>query len=399
MTFNNNLRPKVLIAVNTAWNLFNFRANLIRALVAAGYEVVVTAPPDAAYTGKITDLGCRFVPLPMRNHGTALVSELALCRQFWRLLQAERPQAYLGYTVKPNTYGSALAALRGVTVVNNISGLGSALIGGGWLAWVVRQWYWLGLRRSDRVFFQNASDSELFVDSGLVCPARASVLPGSGVDLQRFAPPAARAEAGEPLRFLLVGRVLRDKGVVEYVDAARSLRSRYPQARFQLLGAVDEGNRNGIQRKELQRWVDEGTVDYLGTTDDVRPHLAQADCVVLPSYREGTSRALLEAAAMACPLIATDVPGCREALDDGVSGLLCRVKDAPDLAARMAQLIEMPPAARAAMGAAGRLKMEREFDEAIVINAYLAELVRLGVHASPRGTRDDAGSVTRPAAL
>ena len=384
MDFNKNERPKVLIVLNTAWNLYNFRANLIRALVAAGYDVVTAAPTDA-YADRLPALGCRFVPLPMSGHGTALVGELALCRRFWRLLRAERPQAYLGYTVKPNTYGSLLAGLTGVAVVNNISGLGTAFLRGGVLGWVVGRLYVLGLWRSGRVFFQNTEDRDLFVKRRLVRAAQARVLPGSGVDLQRFAPPlpveSAAAASGNTVRFLLVARLLRDKGVVEFVEAARSLRARFPHARFQLLGAVDEANPNGIRRSELAQWVEEGVVDYRGTTDDVRPHLAQADCVVLPSYREGTSRALLEAAAMARPLIATDVPGCREALDDGVSGLLCRVKDAPDLAARMAQLIEMPPEARAAMGAAGRLKMEREFDEALVIDAYLAELARLGVHA------------------
>lgn len=152
MTFSNDERPKVLIALNTAWNLYNFRANLIRALVAAGYDVVATAPPDA-YADRLPALGCRFVPLPMASHGTALISELALCLRFWRLLRAEQPQAYLGYTVKPNTYGSLLAGLRGVAVVNNISGLGTAFLRGGWLGWVVGRWYALGLRRSARVFF------------------------------------------------------------------------------------------------------------------------------------------------------------------------------------------------------------------------------------------------------
>jgi len=393
---NNNERPKVLIVLNTAWNLYNFRANLIRALVAAGYDVVTAAPTDA-FAERLPALGCRFVPLPMSGHGTALVGELALCRRFWRLLRAERPQAYLGYTVKPNTYGSLLAGLTGVAVVNNISGLGTAFLRGGVLGWVVGRLYVLGLWRSGRVFFQNTEDRNLFVKRRLVRAAQARVLPGSGVDLQRFAAPPPGGADGT-VRFLLVARLLRDKGVVEFVEAARSLRGRFPQARFQLLGGVDEANPNGIRRSELAQWVEEGVVEYLGTTDDVRPHLAQADCVVLPSYREGTSRALLEAAAMARPLIATDVPGCREALDDGVSGLLCRLKDAPDLAARMVQLIEMTPEARAAMGAAGRLKMEREFDEAIVIDAYLAELARLGVHGAKCRTRDDGGNPTQPAA-
>lgn len=382
-------RPKILIALNTAWNLYNFRAALIRALVQAGYEVVVTAAPDD-YADRLPALGCRFVPLPQRSHSTAVGAELALLARFWRLLRDERPHAYLGYTVKPNTYGSALAALRGVPVVNNISGLGTAFLRGGWLAWAVQRWYWLGLRGSGRVFFQNTADRDLFVRNRLVRPAQAGVLPGSGVDLTRFAPPAedplhvpGEAEGGVmgEVRFLLVARLVVDKGIREYAEAARQVKARHPQARFQLLGALDAANSRGIAPAELQRWVDAGSLEYLGTTDDVRPHLAAAHCVVLPSYREGTSRALLEAAAMGRPIVTTDVPGCREAVDPDVSGLLCRVQDAEALAQALTRFLELPPAARAAMGDAGRRKMEREFDERIVIDAYLAELARLGVKA------------------
>jgi len=374
-------RPKVLIAINTAWNLYNFRAGLITALIKAGYDVVTTAPPDA-FVGRLEGLGCRFVPLPQNSHSTSIASELALMRRFWRVLRAEQPAAYLGYTIKPNTYGSLLAALRGVKVINNISGLGTAFLRGGWLSWLVQRIYWVGLRGSGRVFFQNRDDLHLFVSRRLVRPAQAGLLPGSGVNLRHFAPPAL-----DPLHthsaevcFLLLARLVRDKGVVEFVEAARSLKGRFPQARFQLLGFVDAANPRGITAATVQAWVDEGVVEYLGSTDDVRPFLAAAHCVVLPSYREGTSRALLEAAAVGRPLVTTDVPGCREAVDAGISGLLCQAKNTASLAEALRQFLLMPPAARVAMGAAGRRKMEREYDEQFVIDAYLHELVKLGVN-------------------
>lgn len=382
-----------MIAINTAWNIYNFRAGLIRALTTAGYDVVAVAPPDA-FIDRLEALGCRFVPLPMSGHGTSVMGEIALLWRFWRVLRAERPAAYLGFTVKPNTYGSVLASLMGIRVINNISGLGTAFLRGGLLAWLVQGLYKVGLYGSGQVFFQNQADLDLFVARGLVRGPQAGLLPGSGIDLQRFSvasldsvslgvettvpkPPGA-------LRFLLLARLIREKGVVEFVDAARSLKARFPQVRFQLLGFLDADNPRAITPAMLQSWVDEGVVAYLGSTDDVRPFLANADCVVLPSYREGTSRALLEAAAMGRPLIVSDVPGCREAIDAGVSGLLCQARDATSLAEKMREFIQMPPEARTAMGLAGRRKMEREFDETIVTDAYLYALARLGVGPVPK---------------
>lgn len=198
---------------------------------------------------------------------------------------------------------------------------------------------------------------------------QARLLPGSGIDLERFAP-AAMPAPEEPPAFLMIARLLRDKGVVEFVDAARRVKARHPQARFQLLGAVGSENRSAIGRETLDAWVAEGVVEYLGTTNDVRPAIAAASCVVLPSYREGAPRTLIEAAAMARPLIATDVPGCRAVVDRDVSGYFCDVKSAESLANAMERFLALSPEAQRVMGAAGRAKMEREFDQCLVVDAY-----------------------------
>lgn len=370
-------RRRVLISANTIWNLTNFRGGLIRALIASGYDVVVAAPHDA-FASRLLQLGCSHVNLPMNNKGTSPASDLILLWRYWRLLLRERPDAVLGYTIKPNIYGSLAAHAVGVPVINNISGLGTAFIRGGWLAAVVRRLYAISLRRSRLVYFQNKDDQSLFVELGLVRPDQTELLPGSGIDLTRFQPVATADRADKrPLCFLLVARLLWDKGVGEFVEAARLVRLRYPEIRFQLLGFLDVENRTAIDRSTVERWVEEGIVEYPGAADDVRPYLAAADCVVLPSYREGTSRTLLEAAAMARPLIATDVPGCREVVDDGVNGLLCKVRDAVDLAEKMLRMIEMPASRRNAMGDAGRLKVEREYDERLVIERYLGALTEL----------------------
>ena len=365
---------KILLSVNLAWNVLNFRAGLIRGLIAAGHELVVAVPPDHD-AARVEALGCRLVPLPMDNGGTSVVRDLALLRRYLALMRRERPDVFLGYTVKPNVYGSLAAGLVGIPVVNNIAGLGAAFINPGLLTRVVRTLYRWALRRSQVVFFQNPDDRDLFVTDGLVQLQQTALLPGSGIDLARFrpsAPPADTAAMADGCRFLLVARMLYDKGIAEYVAAARQLQRSHPHCRFELLGRLDVDNPAAITRSTMDGWVREGAVDYLGAVDDVRPWLARADCVVLPSYREGVPRTLLEAAAMAKPIVTTDAVGCREVVDDGVNGWLCKPRDADDLAAKLLAMHDLGPQARAAMGQAGRAKVMREFDERIVIDRYLA---------------------------
>ncbi len=365
-------RTKVLIALNTAWNLVNFRSGLIRALVASGYEVAAVAPPDE-YISRLEELGCRFVPLPMDNKGTHPGRDLLLLWRFYQLLWRERPDVYLGYTVKPNVYGSLAAHALGIPVINNIAGLGTVFIKEGWLTRLVRGLYRLALFRSAKVFFQNDDDRAMFVARGLVRAAFTDRLPGSGIDLARFSPVPLSSQP--PLRFLLIARMLWDKGVGEYVEAARLLKGRAAKAEFCLLGFLDVQNSAAISRQQMDEWVAEGVVRYLGVSDNVASEIAAADCVVLPSfYREGVPRTLLEAAAMGRPIITTNSVGCREVVDDGVNGYLIRPRDAADLAEKMEQIIALSSAARTAMGIRGREKVEREFDEQIVIGKYLAAI-------------------------
>ncbi len=361
---------KIVIALNTAWNLVNFRAGLIRALVAEGHEVVAVAPNDE-YAPRLAELGCRFVALPMDNKGTHPGRDLLLWFRFLNLLRRERPDVFLGYTVKPNVYGSLAAHVLGIPVVNNIAGLGAVFIRDNWLTRLVRLLYKTSLSHSRHVFFQNDEDMRQFVDQGLVAKERVSRLPGSGIDLSTFSYAPMLPLEDRPFRFLLVARLLWDKGVGEYVEAARMVRRQYPTAKFQLLGFLDVKNPTAVSSAQMDEWVREGVVEYLGVADDVQPYLVATDCVVLPSYREGVPRSLLEAAAIGRPIVTTDAVGCHDAVDDGVNGLLCRVADAKDLADKLLCMIEMSPEERAQMGLAGRRKMELEFDEKIVINRYL----------------------------
>jgi glycosyltransferase involved in cell wall biosynthesis len=368
----------IVLSANSDWNIANFRGGLIRALRNAGYKPVVMAPEDPAADERMRGLQVERIAVPIERSGLNPLADVALLARYRRLLKRMRPAAYLSYTIKPNIYGSLAADSLGIPAIPNVSGLGTAFIRGGLLQQIVTQLYRVGFKRAPVVFFQNEEDQRLFVDRRIVRPNQARILPGSGVDLEQFAP--APAAEGPPT-FLLVARLLRDKGVVEFAEAARSLRSRLPGARFQLLGPIDEGNRTAISRSELDSWFAEGVVEHLGTTNDVRPFLAAATAVVLPSYREGMPRSLLEAAAMARPLIAADVPGCRDVVEDGVNGYLCTVRDSASLASAMLRLAELPLVGRRAMGEAARRKVQEQFNEEFVVKAYLDVLA--GLTAKP----------------
>jgi glycosyltransferase involved in cell wall biosynthesis len=367
--------PTVVISINAAWNVVNFRLGLVRGLQARGWRVVALAPDDG-YGARLAGLGVEFVPLPMDRQGTSPLRDLLLLGRYYRALRRIRPDVYLGYTAKPNVYGSLAARALGIAVINNVAGLGTAFIRQGLLTRIVSGLYRLAFRRSSTIFFQNAEDRDLFVAERLVDPARAKLLPGSGIDLERFRPESDGApSAGRGFAFLLVARLLWDKGIAEYVAAARQVRAQAPEARFQLLGFLDVPNRTAVSREEVEAWVGEGLIDYLGETDDVRPFIAAADCLVLPSYREGLPRTLLEAAAMAKPLIATDVPGCRSVVRHGANGLLCVPRNADSLAEAMLAMLRLSEPERRAMGRSGRALVEAEYDERLVVELYVEAIV------------------------
>ena len=364
---------RILLSSNSAWNLANFRKPIIEALVAAGYDVITAAPADGK-EGALVAMGATFRPLRMSAAGTSPTEDMRLLLDYIRLLRAERPAMFLGFTAKPNIYGSLAARLTGIPVMATISGLGSAFLKGGLLGQALMGLYRMALGRVRAVMFQNPTDRDLFLARKIVRLGQARLVAGSGIDLASFAPMPSR-EDGQ-FRFLLIARLLRDKGIAEFVEAARSIRVLYPETRFQLLGADGGDNPSAVPQAELERWSAESIVELLGASEDVRPYIAAANCIVLPSYREGLPRSLLEGAAMARPLIASDVPGCRDVIDDGVTGLLCEARSAKSLADTMGRMVAMTSSERIAMGVAGRRKVEAQFDQRLVAAAYLAEIGR-----------------------
>ena len=381
---------RVLITANSAWNVVHFRAPLVAALVGEGHEVMVLAPDDGT-SDRITGLGARFAPIAIERGGLSPLADVKLLAAYRRHIRGWRPDTVLAFTIKPNIYASIAARGTGALVINNISGLGTAFLSHGWLERLAKTLYRFALKRSATVFFQNPDDRNQFMAQRLVRSDQARLLAGSGIDLDHFRPEAL-PHRGAPA-ILLIARVLRDKGVREFAEAARILRREGVDAHFRLVGPLDPANRSAIGRAEVDGWAAEGLIDYAGPLDDVRPAIAAADCVILPSYREGLPRSLVEAAAMGRPVIASDVPGCRSALDPGVSGLLCAPRSAEALADAMRHFLALSSEQRAAMGDAGRAKAEREFDQRLVVRSYLEALAFGQSHVpstdhenSPEGT-------------
>ncbi len=360
---------KVLLTANSAWNLAHFRGGLIDALRQDGHDLAALAPTDHGADG-LEELGVRHIPIAIDPKGTAPAHDAMLTYRFFQVFRREQPDVILSYTIKNNIYGGLAAGRLRISFIPNVSGLGTAFLNEGWLERLVTQLYQASFRPLKHVIFQNADDRALFIERDIVRADQAVLVPGSGIDLEYFKPTTSDRKAKAPVTFLLIARLLKDKGVREFVEAARHIRTTHPNARFQLLGEVGVANRTAINKPTVDEWVSEGIIDYLKTTDDVRPYIAAADCVVLPSYREGTPRTLLEAAAMARPIVTTDVPGCRNVVDDGRTGLLCRARDAEDLARAMTRMLEMEPKARASLGQAGRRKIEREYCQSIVFDTY-----------------------------
>lgn len=366
---------KILLVSRCAWTLFNFRAGLMRALKHRGHAVVGGGAAGDGFESGIEALGVPFAGLPVDKKGINPLGDLKLLWTLYRWYAEQKPDIVHHFTIKPVIYGSVAARLARVPkVLNTITGLGFVFTGEriSWLGRLVAQMYRLSLRFGHFTFFQNQDDLNFFLKLGLVHPDRVMVLRGSGVDCQHFRPHVGTPKrAGHPLTFLMVSRLLKDKGVYEFVEAARLVKSRAPETRFELLGRRDTRNPTVVPESDLSRWHAEGVVTWLGEVRDVRPIAARADVVVLPSYyREGIPRSLLEAAAMEKPLITTNATGCREVVDHGVNGLVVRVKDAGALFEAMLWMIHHPEK-RVQMGRAGRLKALREFDEKFVLNRIL----------------------------
>jgi glycosyltransferase involved in cell wall biosynthesis len=374
---------RVAITLNTSWNIYNFRLSLVQQLLKRGHEVIAIAPKDE-YTQKLINIGCEFEDVTMDSRGASPYKDLGLTLELHSIYKRVKPDLVLHYTIKPNIYGTMAAAKLGIPSINNISGLGTIFLNDNWISKIAMSLYRFSFKFPKKVFFQNQEDYQLFQDKRLIEKNICEVIPGSGIDLDHFDKFSYEEKTeGESFNFLMISRLIIDKGVREYVEAAELLQERGMNAKFYLLGGLDEEHSRGIQKEELDSWVEAGIIEYLGKTDDVRPYINNADCVVLPSYREGTPRTLLEASACGRPIVATNVPGCNNIVDHQINGLLCKVKDAYDLSLKMKDMFYIGHEKRLEMAERGREIVERKFDHKIIIDTYI-KTIEDYQHLSPQ---------------
>lgn len=347
---------------------------LIRRLNKEGYKVCILTQFDGYETliaKEVDQIKPLFISRKGVNPFVDFFTILAFVKHFILL----KPAITILFTIKPSIYGSIAARVTKVKSIVMITGLGTAFITDTWITKVVKILYKFALSSVSLIFFQNVDDKELFINQKLVDSKVCRLTPGSGLDTDKF--PYVDLMRTSDTVFLLISRMLWDKGIGEFVDAARAIKQRYPNARFQLLGPLGVENRTSIPTSKMVEWQEEGIIEYLGETDNVASYIEKASCIVLPSYREGISKVLLEGAAMGRPLITTDVPGCREVVDNGVTGFLCKPRDYVSLSQKIETMLNLPHEAWIVMGAKGREKIENEFNQNIVCDLYVQAIKKL----------------------
>ena len=362
---------KIVISINTTWNIYNFRINLIKEFQSLGHSIVAIAPEDE-YVSKLEELNVKCYHVNLNSKATNPINDIRLVYQYYKLYNELKPDCILSYTIKPNIYGNFAARLLSIPTINNISGLGTLFIKKSMATHIGKLLYKFSLPFSSHVFFQNIDDKSLFIKNKLVHENVTSVIPGSGVDIDKFKIKRTQNKANI---FLFVGRLISDKGVFEYLDVAVSLIKKYPNKEFLLLGELGYNNKTAISKKQLEKYTNKySQIRYLGKTDDVVKVLQSVDVMVLPSYREGLSRSLLEAAAMNLPIITTNVAGCKDVVEDGFNGFLCEVKSKYSLEITIERLISLSEKKRLDFGVNGREKVINEFSSKIVNKIYVDKI-------------------------
>lgn len=358
---------RILVLANNDVGLYRFRKDLLAALLGAGHEVYISLP-DGGFVSELVQLGCRFIDTPIERRGMNPIHDSKLFHQYRAILKEVKPDLVLTYTIKPNIYGGLACRMAHIPYAVNITGLGSAIENGGWLKKFVLALYKPALKGARVVFFENAGNRDTLAATGVVPQGRDVVLSGAGVNLEDY-PYQSYPQEGA-VRFLFVGRVMHEKGVDELFAAAKRMKQEYGDGvEFHIVGSFEEGYKPLMDELEKA-----GVVKYHGYQSDMKRFYAMASCVVLPSYHEGMSNVLLEAAASGRPLITSDIPGCREAVEDGNSGYLCPAKDANALYGAMQRVMKLSVEQRSEMGCRGRERMEQRFSKTAVVTETIKHL-------------------------
>ncbi len=359
---------KVAFVANTSWNIYNFRKGLVSYFLEKEDEVLVFAPRDE-YSDKVINWGVNFFETRLDQTGTNPIKDLSYLLRLKRLFRSEKPHVALCFTIKSNIYASLAGRLTSVPTICNVSGLGTVFLVKGWLGVVAINLYRLAFRHASFVFFQNEDDRNLFVSHIRLPDEKVGMLPGSGIDLAYFE--YCQPEIAMPLKILMIARVIEEKGVREYVEAARLLKEEGAAVVFSLMGEHDEDHSRSINREELDEWVSEELIHYLPHSPEVKEKLRENEIVALPSYREGTPRTLLEGAAVGRTLLTSNVPGCREVVQDGYNGFLFEVKNPKSLASKVKLYMALSTEEKLELAKKSRKLVEEKFDVNLVIKKYV----------------------------
>ena len=365
---------KIILVANSTWNIYNFRLNIIRKLTSQGHQLVVIAPIDEYLEYKENFPEVKHVPLKtMGRDSTNPFRDLLLLAELYRKYKWLQPDLILHYTNKPNIYGGLAASFLKIPSVAFVTGLGYSFIHKGFLNFIVRKLYQISGKKHKKIIFENEDDLSLFVKDNIVKEENAISVKGCGVDTSYYIP-FPNGHVKDQITFTFIGRLLYDKGIIEFIDAAKKTKAKYPNSKFEIIGEFDKDNPSNIDREYLSNWVDIGIIDYRGFVKDIRPLLEKSDCVVLPSYREGMPRTILEGMSMGKAIITSDVPGCRETVVENQNGYIVPVKNSNALADAFEKLINLSYEERKKMGQAGRKMAEEIFDDKLIADHISAIL-------------------------
>jgi glycosyltransferase involved in cell wall biosynthesis len=360
---------KIVFSSNISWSIYNFRKGLLKELKIDGNEVYTVAREDG-FSKRLESLGFMHTNICINNNSKNPFKDLYLIYQYYKIYKKIAPDIICHNAIKPNIYGTIAASMLKVPVVNNISGLGTLFIKKSVTTKIAKLLYRISQRKASKVFFQNNDDFQLFLQNKLIRKEQCLLIPGSGVDTNLFVRDKEANKNNLNFTFLFIGRLLYDKGIMEYIEAAKIIKRKFSNIEFNVLGPFYDSNETAINNLVIEEWVKNGYINYLGETEFVKEEMDKANCVVLPSYREGLSKVLTEASSMSLPIITTNVSGCKDVVVDGVNGFLCKVRDSIDLAIQMEKMINLPEKAQISMGENGRKKAIEVFDEQIVIKHY-----------------------------
>ena len=361
---------RIVILLNTSWNIYNFRMGIIRALQQKGHEVIAVAPHDD-YVPLLENENVKCFPILLNSKSTNPLTDLKLAFSYFKILKKIKPDVILSYTIKPNIYGNFAAQVLGIKTVNNVSGLGTLFIDKNLSTRIGAALYKAAFLKANWVFFQNSVDRELFLNKKLVQSSNSGIIPGSGVDTLVF---KRNKKQNKGRVILFVGRLIGDKGIREFIESAKILLQKYDDLHFKIVGEYGYNNRTAVGKEELEEWLKIHQIEYLGKVDNMQDVYRNVDIMVLPSYREGLSKSLIEACAMGIPIVTTNVPGCNDVVEHGMNGYLCNPKDSIDLAEKIFNLIQLPEEERLLMGARGRKIAEEKYDERIVVEKYMERI-------------------------